>query len=49
MLVSRFILVSLDIEATLAEAPIHKMSTPIFLINPADHRSRGLREIIREW
>ena len=49
MLVSRSLLVSLDIDAILAEATIHKMSTPLVLINPVDHRSRGLREVIREW
>ena len=49
MLVSRSLLVSLDIDAILAEATVYKMSTPIVLINPADHRSRGLREAIREW
>ena len=49
MLVSRFLLVSLDIDAILAEAVIHKMSTPIVLINPIDRRSRGLREVPREW
>ena len=42
--VSRLLLVSLDVDAILAEATIHKMSTPIVPINPADDRSRGLRE-----
>ena len=44
----RSLLVSLDIDAILAETTIHKMSTPIVLINPAGYRSRGLREVIRE-
>ena len=48
MMVSR-ILASLDIDAILAEATIYKMSTPIFPINPDDHRSAGCREVIREW
>ena len=47
-MVSRFLLVSLDIDAILAKAAIHKMSTPIFLINLADHRSAGCGEVIRE-
>ena len=48
MIVSRF-LASLDIDAILAEETTHKMSTPIFSINPADHRSAGCGEVIREW
>ena len=42
-------LVPPNIDAILAEAKIHKTSAPIVLINSADHRSRGQREVIRKW
>ena len=41
--ISRFLLVSLDVDAILAEATIHKMSTPIVPINPADPALAGCR------
>ena len=41
--ISRFLLVSLDVDAILAEATIHKKSTPIVPINPADPALAGCR------
>ena len=44
MVITRFLLVSLNMDAILAEATIYKMLYPIDRINPAGHHSRGLRK-----
>ena len=44
MVITRFLLVSLDMDAILAEATIHKMSNQIDRTNPGRHHSRGLRK-----
>ena len=42
-MITRFPLVSLNMDAVLAGVPIHRMSAPIVGINPAGGCSHGLK------